>query len=155
MAAAAPAPGWGNATEASFPPPRGVEKDFIAAALAKKEISLSPPEIVRLSAESHDYGPILLGNSQDWVLVIHNDGGREGTILTLEGLPAQGFSLPDPPVLLQMIPPQGSQALAIRFAPVSVGEKAATLTMTVLVQDEQILEVPLRGMGITTIQTSA
>jgi formylglycine-generating enzyme required for sulfatase activity len=151
VGAPATAPGLDYATEASFPPLRGV----VAAALAKKEISFPPPEIVRLSAESYNYGAILLGNSQDWVLVVHNDGGRESTILALEGLPAQGFSLPDPPVLPQTIPPQGSQALSIRFAPDSGGEKAAALTMTAWTQDEQILEVPLRGTGITTIQTPA
>ncbi|MGA8142119.1 MAG: hypothetical protein WB948_15715 [Desulfobaccales bacterium] len=133
--------GLGYATEVSFPPQRGVE----AAALVPKEISLPSPGIVRLSAESYDYGAILLGDHQDWVVVVHNDGERECTILSLEGLPGQGFTLPDPPMLPQMIPPQGSQALSIRFAPDSEGKKAATLAMTVWSQNEQILEVPLRG----------
>lgn len=44
--APAPAPGLGYATEVSFPLRRGAE----AAALAPKEISLPPPEILRLSA---------------------------------------------------------------------------------------------------------
>jgi hypothetical protein len=152
VAALAPARGCGNAMEASCPPLRGVEKDFKAATLAKKEILRPLPEIVRLSAESYDYGAILLGNSQDWVLIVHNDGARDGTILGLEGLPAQGFSFPDPPVLPQTIAPQGSQALSIRFAPDSGGKKAATLTMTVFTQDERILKVPLHGTGITAIQ---
>jgi formylglycine-generating enzyme required for sulfatase activity len=153
VGAPAPAPGLGYAPEASFPPQAGVEKDPLAAAPAKKEPSQIPREIVRLSAESCDYGDLLPGTSQDWVLVVHNDGAQEATILGLEGLPAQGFNLADPPVLPQKIPPQRAQALSIRFAPDSGGEKAATLTMTIWTQDEQILKVPLRGTGITTIQT--
>jgi hypothetical protein len=84
VGALAPAPGLGYAPKVSFSPQTGVEKDYIVAVLAKKDISQLPPEIVGLSAESCDYGGILLGNSQDWGLVVHNDGAREGTILGLE-----------------------------------------------------------------------
>ncbi len=141
VGAPALAPGLGYATEVAFPPQRGVE----AAALTPKVISLAPSEMVRLSAESYDYGAIVLGDFLDWVVTAHNHRERECTILSLEGLPAQGFSLPDPPVLPQKIPPQGSLALSIRFAPDSEGKKAATLTITVWAEDEQILELPLRG----------
>ena len=151
VGAPAPAPGLSHATEVPSPFQGGVD----AAALTSEELPLLPSEIIKLSAESYDYGAITLGDFQDWAVVVHNHGERECTLLSLEGLPAQGFSLPDPPQLPQTIPPQGSQALSIRFAPDSQGEKATTLTMTVWSQDEQILEVPLRGAGINAIQTPA
>ena len=102
--APAPIPGRGYATAGFF---SYTERRRGGSAPAPKEMALPPPESLRLSAESYDYGAILLGDSQDWVVVVHNDGELESTILSLGGITDPGLSLPDPPVLPQTFRPRG------------------------------------------------
>ncbi len=145
----APAPDIGYPKETSL----SLAERGEAIGSKEREVFLSQCYSVRLSDESHDYGWVFIGEAEEWKLVVQNEGDRECMILELSGLPANGFSLLDPPLLPQTIPPHGAQTLLVRFTPDSSGKKTATLTITLYEQDRNILDVFLHGTGIKTIHT--
>jgi formylglycine-generating enzyme required for sulfatase activity len=141
----------------------GSHLDAVIAASAP-EVSLSEAEapapalptaspVIRLSRASHDFGEVLEGDCQDWVLTLYNEGEIEGIISGLSGLPLGGFSLVEPPPLPFMIPPHGSRIITVRFAPELPGRnRVAQLSIATNDPNCPILKVLLTGTGLSAQQ---
>ena len=109
--------------------------------------------VIRLSRASHDFGEVLKGDCEDWVLTLYNEGKIEGIISGLSGLPLGGFSLVEPPPLPFIIPPHGSRVITVRFAPELAGHKSmAQLSITTNDHGCPILKVVLTGTALTAKQ---
>jgi formylglycine-generating enzyme required for sulfatase activity len=141
----------------------GSRPDAVIAASAP-EVSPSEAEVpapafpaaspvIRLSRLSHDFGAVLEGDCEDWVLTFYNEGEIEGIISSLSGLPLGGFSLVEPPPLPFIIPPHGSRVITVRFVPELAGRKwLAQLSITTSDHGCPILKVLLTGTGLTAQQ---
>ena len=82
------------------------------AAPTSTEVCVSEPEasvppltsaspVIRLSRTSHNFGEVLVGDYEYWILALHNEGENEVIISDVSGLPLGGFSLlelPAPPI---------------------------------------------------------
>jgi formylglycine-generating enzyme required for sulfatase activity len=109
--------------------------------------------VIRLWKASHDFGEVLEGECEDWVLTLHNEGEIKGIISGLSGLPLGGFSLVAPPPLPFIIPPHGSRVITVRFAPEVAGRKwVAQLSITTNDQSCPVLKVQLTGTGLSAQQ---
>ena len=117
-----------------------------------QEVLARPPGKVRLSAECYDFGQVLMGAHEDRLIPIYNDGEGEIVIEGLTGLPSKGFSLVEPPVIPQSIPPRGSMDLTVRFTPEKVGKKAIALSIATRGMKATVPRVQLMGMATGVIQ---
>ncbi len=113
---------------------------------------LNPPS-VRLTEDSHDFGHLIVGQSKDWEILIHNDGDAQLAVAGLDGLPAQGFKLAPPPLLPLIISGHGQVRLNIQFVPEQGGEKRARLLVRTDQPAAPVTEVGLTGMAIGVIAT--
>ena len=142
-------------------------QDFPAHTLAAptpKEVRVSEPEIsipmltsaspvIRLSRTSHNFGEVLVGDYEYWILTLHNEEENEGIISEISGLPSEGFSLFEPPTLPVTLPPHGSQIIIVRYAPDVAGEKSvASLSITSNDPYFPVQKVLLTGTGLTAPQ---
>jgi hypothetical protein len=103
---------------------------------------------VRLSANFHNYGKVLIETYEEFPLIIFNESEMSLTLEEITGLPANGFTLRHPPVLPVTIPPKGSQFLQVLFIPEAEGEKTAILSLTLGNRQRHTLQVILTGTAI-------
>ncbi|MFQ6094047.1 MAG: choice-of-anchor D domain-containing protein, partial [bacterium] len=103
------------------------------------------PEIT-LSATSHTFGSVVLGNSVTWTLEILNDGTVD---LAVTGVTSthSDFSVLTPS-FPQTVAPGGSLEVAVRFTPTSLGPVAGAITVVSDDPDEGLLSVPVTGEGV-------
>jgi plastocyanin len=101
---------------------------------------------IHLSATSHDYGSVVVGNSSDWTLTISNQGTEALTVNSVvSGNP--DFTVISPTF------PQGVNAgtsivVVVRFSPSAGGAISGNLTINSNDADEPSLNVSLSGTGI-------
>ncbi len=118
--------------------------------------AISPPltsasTAIRFVGASHDFGEVLVGGYEYWILSLHNEGDIEGIISEISGLPVGEFSLVEPPALPFIIPPRVSLALSVRYAPILAGHKSvAHLSITTNDRDFPTQRVLLTGRGVTS-----
>jgi hypothetical protein len=110
--------------------------------------SASP--VIRLSRTSHNFGEVLVGDYEYWILALHNEGEDEGIISDVSGLPLRGFSLLELPALPFTIPPHGSRVITVRYAP-DLAEHTAVVCLSITTNDPDftIQKVLLTGTGVT------
>ena len=112
-------------------------------------LTLASP-VIKLSRTSHNFGEVLVGDHEYWILALHNAGEGEGIISDVSGLPLRGFSLLELPALPFTIPPHGSRVIPVRYAPDLAGHKVvACLSITTNDPDFTIKKVLLTGTGVT------
>ena len=114
-----------------------------------KDIPLSgfgnAPDI-QLSATSHNYGNVDLGDFADWVLVVNNVG-NQNLIVNNIATNKVDFIVTSPTTFPVVINAAGNLNITIRFAPSAGGNRVANLTITSNDPDEQIRNVSLTGVG--------
>jgi formylglycine-generating enzyme required for sulfatase activity len=101
-----------------------------AKAESSHNVLLSLPGAIGLSASSHHFGEVAVGDHAEWTLTLANEAKSEKIISfkiinLVNGLRSDGFSLVEPPSLPLIIPPQGTQDLTVRYAPDLAGKKSA------------------------------
>jgi formylglycine-generating enzyme required for sulfatase activity len=143
---ATPAPGL-----ASIEPGPGQEQEAERPSLAPQEVN---PPALRLTADSHNFGRLLIGQGEGWDLIIYNDGDSDLAITGLDGLPAHGFKLSPPPLLPLVIPGQGLVHIPIQFIPPKGGEKRARLLVHSGQPAAPISEIALAGTAVEVISTA-
>jgi formylglycine-generating enzyme required for sulfatase activity len=111
--------------------------------------------VIKLSADSYDFGLVAMSHNEDWVVTVHNEGDGELTIEGLDGLPSQGFRLVDQTGLPFAVPPHGSVDLKVRFAPNSTGKKGASLRIVAQGANSTATEIRLAGTAVEVILTAA
>jgi len=101
-------------------------EEGIPAAEAKSTPDTLPslPAAIRLSAASHHFGEVPLGDTGEWTLTLANEAAGDAIISFLKGLPSDGFSLVEPPSLPLLIPPAGARVLTVRYAPDQAGKRS-------------------------------
>jgi len=137
------------------------------AAPTATEVCVSEPEgsiptltsaspVIRLSRTSHNFGQVLVGDHEYWILALHNEGENEGIIIDVSGLPLRGFSLLELPALPFTIPPHGSRVIPVRYAP-DLAEHTAVACLSITTDDPDftIQEVLLTGTGVTAPRNEA
>jgi len=107
---------------------------------------------IRLSAENYDYGEIVIGSFQQFVLTIFNESNVPVNIERIAGLPARDFKLSNPPVMPFTIPPNGSQFLTVIFTPLTAGEKNLTFSLTVKNHQQKLVHISLRGTALAGVK---
>ncbi|MFQ6092235.1 MAG: choice-of-anchor D domain-containing protein [bacterium] len=108
-------------------------------------VPVSEPDI-HLSADSHDYGEVMVGTPSAWTLTITNLGILDLTVFSVTSSHANfAVTSPDFP---QTIPSGGAVDVEVTFQPSSEGPKSATLTIYSNDPDEEILTVALTGNGV-------
>jgi hypothetical protein len=105
-------------------------------------------EGVHLSADHHDYGELVIGTSQQFVLTIFNESYLPFALERIEGLPTQEFTLSNPPALPVTLPPKGSQFLTVIFLPLTAGEKHLTFFLAVKNHPQKLFKVSLTGTAV-------
>ena len=137
------------------------------AAPTATEVCVSEPEVsiptltsaspvIRLSRTSHNFGEVLVGDYEYWILTLHNEGENEAIISDVSGLPLRGFSLLELPALPFTIPPHGSRVITVRYAPDLAADKAvASLSITTNDPNFPIQKVLLTGTGVTAPRNEA
>jgi formylglycine-generating enzyme required for sulfatase activity len=113
------------------------------------------PPALRLAAVQHNFGQLLVGQSENWELSAYNEGDDELLITGLDGLPTNGFKLITPPLLPVTIMPRGKMNLTIQFAPASGGVQQARLRFCSEAMKSAFPEITLLGTGIRVIATEA
>jgi formylglycine-generating enzyme required for sulfatase activity len=135
----------------SGPPPEAA--DSVPEPLS--EAVFPPPvAVIKLSADSYDFGQVFLGKHEDRVITIQNAGDKESIIEDWEGLPANGFSLIDPPATPLTIPGENSLDLGVRFAPETTGLKTAWLSIVAQGTDSKLAKAYLRGAAVGLVRTA-
>jgi hypothetical protein len=109
---------------------------------------LTDSEGVRLSADNHYYGELVIGTFQEFVLTIFNASNVPLTIERIEGLPSKEFKLSTPPVLPVTLPPNGSQFLTVIFIPLNEGKKNLTFSIAVKNHQQRLFNVSLSGTAV-------
>jgi hypothetical protein len=105
--------------------------------------------VIRLSKTSHNFGEVVVGDFEFWILTLINEGENEAIISDVSVLPLKEFSLMALPVLPFAIPPHGTRVITVRYAPDQVGNKsAAYLSLTTNDLDFPIQKVLLAGIGV-------
>jgi hypothetical protein len=152
MSATAPGGLAARSDSPDLPAPRDAAP--LAAALRVSEAAASLPclppaePVITLSRTSHDFGEVRLGDYEFWLVSLRNQGDNEAIIREVSGLPSQGFSLWELPVLPVTIPPQGKRIITVRYAPDQAGHKVtASLEITTNDPHAPVKTVLLTGMG--------
>lgn len=103
------------------------------------------PEI-NLSATSHGYGEVLLGEYRDWMIVIENLGLTDLVVYAVDS-DHSDFSLVGS-ILPDTIPAGENGSVTVRFAPSGVGLRAGILSLFSNDRDESPLLVSVVGTGV-------
>ncbi|HEY7444940.1 MAG TPA: choice-of-anchor D domain-containing protein [Vicinamibacterales bacterium] len=105
---------------------------------------------IAVAPASHDYGTQATGTSVTKSFVVSNTG--TGNLIvgqsTLSGTGAASFAFASGQTGFT-VAPGGTGTLAVRFTPLTIGSKTATLTIPSNDPDENPLQIPLTGAGIT------
>jgi hypothetical protein len=132
---------------------RPIYSALIDVAISVPEASIptltSASPVIRLSRTSHNFGEVLVGDYEYWILALHNEGDNEGIISDISGLPLMGFSLLELPALPFTIPPHKSRFIPVRYAP-DLAEHTAVACLSITTNDPDftIQKVLLTGTGV-------
>ncbi|UCE17402.1 MAG: choice-of-anchor D domain-containing protein [Gemmatimonadota bacterium] len=126
------------------------DEDRITLPVRGSGVSETIPEIT-LSAYSHDFGRIAVGQTLDWELSISNEGTDDLTVTSVQSSLSE-FSVVSPP-FPQTVPPGGMVPVLVRFAPLSVGDKDGVLTISSNDPDEDTITVHISGEGLPATST--
>ncbi len=108
--------------------------------------TITAPEMV-LSVSSYDFGPILLGHTQTWMLQISNQGTTDLSIVGLTSSHSDfEVFLPSLP---QTIAVGGTLGVVIQFTPTSLGRISGAVTVVSDDPDEALVSLPITGTGVT------
>jgi hypothetical protein len=123
-------------------------------------VCLHPLGAIRVSASSHDFGEVAVGDHAEWTLTLANETRSHKTISLkiinfVNGLRSDGFSLVEPPSLPLIIPPQGTRDLTVRYAPDLAGRKSGVY-LSIATDDHEIppSNVILTGTAIMVFRES-
>ena len=105
------------------------------------------PKVINLSGPVYDFGEVVVGAWAEWALTLRNEGDGEGIICEIVGLPSEGFSLMNLPVLPFVIPPHESRVITVRYTPWQADESVARLSITTNNHDLPVQIVFLIGRG--------
>ncbi|UCE17403.1 MAG: choice-of-anchor D domain-containing protein [Gemmatimonadota bacterium] len=108
-------------------------------------ISGEGPDI-SISANSYDYGTVVMGTSEDWIVQIYNMGVADLVVSSITSNNAD-FDVVYPP-FPQTIPPSGHVGVVLSFSPSSATYITGTLTIFSNDPDEGTVSVYLSGSGI-------
>lgn len=136
------------------PPPLSHPADNLEPETSSPVQAPDPPSL-RLAAVKHNFGQLLVGQSENWELSVYNEGDDNLLITGLDGLPSNGFKLITPPMLPFMIMPRGKSNLTIQFAPESGGVHQARLRFRSEAMKSSFPEITLSGTAIRVISTEA
>lgn len=120
------------------------------------DIALEQPAGTALAdGGTRDFGDVPVGRVADRSFTIRNAGGRAlvGLVATLDGANATEFAVPT--ASLPSLEHNGETTLVIRFAPVSLGAKTATLHLASNDPNENPFDVTLNGTGANNPPTIA
>ena len=106
---------------------------------------------LRFAAVNHNFGQLLVGQSENWELSVYNDGDEDLLISGLEGLPTGAFKLISPPQLPFTIRPRNKMNLIIQFAPELDGVQQAGLRLHSEAVGSPFPEITLSGTAIRVI----
>jgi len=113
------------------------------------EIAVEQPELTDLtSGGTTDFGPVLTGDTPELEFTIRNPGSETltGLGITIDGTDSALFTLTASPTG-PLTGPAGSTTFTVRFAPMSIGLKSATLHIASNDSDENPFNIVLNGTG--------
>ncbi|MFQ6093819.1 MAG: choice-of-anchor D domain-containing protein, partial [bacterium] len=102
------------------------------------------PEI-SLSASSHNFGNVRVGESTNWSFTISNNGCADLTVNNITS--NHSDFVVTSPTFPKTIPADGNFVVTVRFTPSTTGTKSGTLTITSNDPDEETRYVSLSGTG--------
>ncbi|MFQ6094218.1 MAG: choice-of-anchor D domain-containing protein, partial [bacterium] len=105
----------------------------------------SAPE-VSLSARSHSFGNVRVGESTNWTFTVTNNGCADLTVNNI--ISNHGDFVITSPTFPKMVPADGHFVVTGRFTPSSMGTKSGTLTITSIDPDEGTKYVSVSGVGL-------
>ncbi|UCE20328.1 MAG: choice-of-anchor D domain-containing protein [Gemmatimonadota bacterium] len=101
---------------------------------------------IAFSAPSHNYGPVYVGGTSNWVLMILNVGTAD---LTVSGVVSEGGAfVVTAPTFPRTIPPEGSVGVVVAFTPEEVGAVSGNLVVSSDDPNESEVTIPLEGSGV-------
>ncbi len=100
--------------------------------------------IIDLSADAHDFGEVMVGESTDWVLSIYNDGGID---LMVDEITCDNSIFSTDFIPPATIPPGGSYAVEVYFTPDAEGPHVGTLSISSNDPEHNPATVDLAGYG--------
>ena len=105
----------------------------------RPQLDFSPSEI--------DFNNVVAGSAQDLTFSLGNLGTAD---LVIDGISVTGagFSLPQPPTLPQVISPQSTYDLPVRFLPSSTGYFNGSISISSNDLGFPLVEIPVRGNGL-------
>ncbi|MCX5868499.1 MAG: choice-of-anchor D domain-containing protein [Proteobacteria bacterium] len=105
----------------------------------RPQLEFSPSEI--------DFNNVVAGSAQDLTFSLGNLGTAD---LVIDGISVTGagFSLPQPPTLPQVISPQSTYDLPVRFLPSSTGYFNGSISISSNDLGFPLVEIPVRGNGL-------
>jgi hypothetical protein len=113
--------------------------------------SPAPGDIDVTPSSATDYGSVALGAGLTQTFTVRNLGGTnlDVTAITLQGANSADFAITqgEAPVL---IPPGALHRVDVRFAPTSLGPRAATLRLSSNDPDESPYDISMSGTGVDT-----
>ncbi|MBL7032795.1 MAG: choice-of-anchor D domain-containing protein [Candidatus Delongbacteria bacterium] len=120
------------------------DEPAVTVDLAGEGVPAPVPDI-NLSAYTHDFGQVLVGQSSNWNLIIHNVGDADLELLDIVG--DNPVFTTDFDLTREIIIPGGSLTVAVTFAPDAEQAYNGTLMITSNDPDESIVGVALMGEG--------
>ncbi len=130
---------------------RASTPENLSAPSEEQRITLeeSPGPRINVSATSHDFGEVTVGDSLEWTLEITNPGDTTVVVERMITHQERVFAVLTPD-LPREIGPEDSLACTIRFVPLKDIAYTDTLTITSNDPECPIVSVPLTGKGIST-----
>ncbi|MFQ6091535.1 MAG: choice-of-anchor D domain-containing protein [bacterium] len=101
---------------------------------------------VAFSATSHNYGPVRVGGTSNWALMIMNTGTADLTVFNVTSDRSE-FEITTP-TFPQTVSPGASIGVVVAFTPSELGSVSATLTVTSNDPDEESVTIPVQGEGV-------
>jgi hypothetical protein len=122
--------------------------DWAAIAIEIQPLGTTPPPVLRVTPEGHDFGTVFVTGSGDVTFALENAGARDLAVssVSLVGRDAAEFSIATNPAPCA-IPPGASRDLVVRFAPGSGGAKEAVLRIASDDPARPRFDLPLSGVG--------
>ncbi|MDX1420536.1 MAG: choice-of-anchor D domain-containing protein [Rubricoccaceae bacterium] len=135
----------GGASVAVGSPPSAPSEDWVVL-LVRSDV----PEAPNLNATptALDFGAVVLGTTAPRALRLRNTGTQPLTVTRLALSGDGDFALVSPPSTPFTLGTGEEETLAVRFAPATLGPRAATLGVESNDPDTPLLAVPLTGTGV-------
>jgi len=110
-------------------------------------IDIADGDITASTTDNTDFGSITTGSNQTKIFTIQNPGTASLSIsgISFTGTNATEFSLVSAPTFPLSIAASGSQVITVKFAPLVVGNRSATITIASDDADEASYDFALQG----------